>query len=65
MLGTCPVVSEGPARVSPCHRVTAVLVMMARDTQCLSLSPFPEDHSSASVEWTSPSSALWSPALVH
>lgn len=65
MLETCPVVSEGPARVSPCHRVLTVLVMMVRDTQCLSLSPFPEALSSASVAWTSISSALWSPALVH
>lgn len=65
MLGTCPVVSEGPALVSLCHRVMAVLVMMVRDTQCLSLSPFPEAPSWASVAWTSPSSVLWSPALVH
>lgn len=54
MLGTCPVGSKRPARVSPCHPGMAVLVMMMRDTQCLASLPFPETHSSASVTQTSP-----------
>lgn len=54
MLGTCPVGSEGPTLVSPCHRAMAVLVIKVRDTRCLASVPFPETHRAASVGQSSP-----------